>query len=427
MKDYLMNLLKLAALGFIPVLAASEGDPFHLSGKKNLLLGGNIVYRGLTQDLVADRLDSNTFQDLYVVKMPLFIDIKPVILTYGTIVKEVENDFAVVRMSESRAEKLTGAIHRSFGNCGGVLKLNGELDFSGEILAPSKPITPIDQMISGIEKVHGMVKTSNIRASVESLAAMNTRYHKSDSGIKVPAFLKQKYEAIARDRKDIQIDFFKNQNSPQDNIRVRIVGATRPDEIVVIGSHIDSINSSGSGNGRAPGADDNASGTATNLEIFRVLMESGWKFDRTIEIHGYAAEEAGLVGSANMAKYYRDNNINVVSMVQFDMNLFQSTKELIMWFVENDTDPTFNKELQALVTQYQKVRVNQKKLFGGTSDHRSWNSKGFKASFPFEDASSYNSKIHSANDTIENSGNFPLATEFTKLGLSYFAHYAGKI
>lgn len=421
-----MKLLKLATLGLIPVLAASEGDPFHISGKNRQLFGGNIVYKGLTQDLVVDRLDLS-FTDLYIVKLPIFMDIKPVILTYGTIVKEVKNDFAVVRMSESRAEKLIGAVHRNYGSCGGVLKLNGEIDYTGEVLAPSIPVTPIDQPIRDIDNLHEMVKGNNIKAFVESLAAMDTRHHRSESGIKVPAFLKKKYEALAGGREDVQIDFFKNQNSPQDNIRVRIQGATRPDEIVVIGSHIDSINSSGGGSGRAPGADDNASGTATNLEIFRVLMESGSKFDRTIEIHGYAAEEAGLVGSANMAKYYRDNKINVVSMVQFDMNLFQSTKNLIMWFVENDTDPSFNKELQALVTQYQKIPVSQKKLFGGTSDHRSWNSKGFKASFPFEDASSYNSKIHTSGDTIENSGNFALATEFAKLGLSYFAHYAGKI
>jgi leucyl aminopeptidase len=98
-----------------------------------------------------------------------------------------------------------------------------------------------------------------------------------------------------------------------------------------------------------------------------------------------------------------------------------------MWFVTNDTDSSFNKELQDLVNHYQKLPVAEKAVFGGTSDHRSWTSRGFKASFPFEDASSYNGKIHTTGDTSAYSGNFPLAAEFAKLGLAYFAHYAGKI
>ena len=114
-------------------------------------------------------------------------------------------------------------------------------------------------------------------------------------------------------------------------------------------------------------------------------------------------------------------------MVQFDMNLYQTSKDLIMWFVTNDTNPSLNKELQTLVTNYQKLPVSEKAVFGGTSDHRSWTSRGFKAAFPFEDASNYNQKIHTTGDTSANSGNFPLAAEFAKLGLAYFAHYAGKI
>jgi len=62
--------------------------------------------------------------------------------------------------------------------------------------------------------------------------------------------------------------------------------------------------------GRAPGADDDgeapfaelclntdkkgettASGTATVLEVFRVLTKNGYRGNRTLEFHAYAAEE----------------------------------------------------------------------------------------------------------------------------------------
>ena len=421
-----MKKVSLAALALLPILAASEGDHFQITPKGDHFLGGNIVYKGLTKDLTADSLNQKEFKDLYIVKLPILLSVKDMLSTYGTIVQIVEHDFALMRMQESRAERLSGALHGSLGACGMVIKLDGERDLSGQLLAASKPIYSTGEILPQVLKGQGQVDLTNIKKDVSDLEAMGTRHHKSESGIKVPSFLKGRYEALAKGRPDVTIDFFKNQNSPQDNIRVRILGKTKPEEVVVIGSHIDSINQ-GQRGGPAPGADDNASGTATNMEIFRVIMNSGWTFDRTIEIHGYGAEEVGLYGSANMAKDYQQRNVNVVSMVQFDMNMYQSSKDLIMWFVTNDTDPSFNKELQALVTKYQKLPVSEKAVFGGTSDHRSWTSRGFKAAFPFEDASSYNQKIHTTGDTSAYSGNFPLAAEFAKLGLSYFAHYAGKI
>jgi leucyl aminopeptidase len=45
-----------------------------------------------------------------------------------------------------------------------------------------------------------------------------------------------------------------------------------------------------------------ASGTSSVLETFRILAGSDYVPYRTIEFHGYAAEEAGLLGSADIVK-----------------------------------------------------------------------------------------------------------------------------
>lgn len=75
-----------------------------------------------------------------------------------------------------------------------------------------------------------------------------------------------------------------------------------------MGAHEDSINLKGS---RAPGADDDGtlktlkittnnitpyigSGVSAVLEIFRVLVGSGIKFNRTIQFMTYAAEEGSF-------------------------------------------------------------------------------------------------------------------------------------
>ena len=67
--------------------------------------------------------------------------------------------------------------------------------------------------------------------------------------------------------------------------RIRGNGANA-NELVILGAHEDSIN--GGANGRSPGADDDASGSATVLEVFRVLVQNGFRPRRTVEFHAYS-------------------------------------------------------------------------------------------------------------------------------------------
>jgi len=62
-------------------------------------------------------------------------------------------------------------------------------------------------------------------------------------------------------------------------------------EVVIVGAHADSINSLSPANGRAPGADDDGTGVAGFVEIFRAIVNSGFRPQRSIEFMGYAAEE----------------------------------------------------------------------------------------------------------------------------------------
>ena len=203
---------------------------------------------------------------------------------------------------------------------------------------------------------------------------MGSRYHKSEQGKLVPKSIGEKYRAlIPGGRKDVEIKFVDVKRSPQDNLVVRIVGSETPDEVVVLGSHIDSIVQWGRGQ-QAPGADDDASGTATNLEIFRILMENGITPKKTIEFHGYAAEEAGLVGSADLANQYLKLGVNVISMVQMDMNLYSGRQNALdtMWFVSNGTNDSLTENLKEFARSYLGVKTVGARLTAGTSDHQSW-------------------------------------------------------
>lgn len=107
----------------------------------------------------------------------------------------------------------------------------------------------------------------------------------------------------------------------QSSIIARIPGRTA--KTVVIGAHQDSINLFLPSLLRAPGADDDGSGTVTILEAFRVLAaylcESGERLEQTLEFHWYSAEEGGLLGSQAIFSAYEQQGRDVVAMLQQDM------------------------------------------------------------------------------------------------------------
>jgi Zn-dependent M28 family amino/carboxypeptidase len=71
-------------------------------------------------------------------------------------------------------------------------------------------------------------------------------------------------------------------------VYAEVTGSEFPDEIIVIGGHMDTVP-------RDPGATDNAAGTATVLELARLYAQRGSK--RTLRFAAWGSEEGGLVGS----------------------------------------------------------------------------------------------------------------------------------
>ena len=110
----------------------------------------------------------------------------------------------------------------------------------------------------------------------------------------------------------------------QNSIVVTIPG--RNNATIVVGAHQDSVNHVDPINGRAPGADDDGSGTVTILEVLRVLLASGALLDRkaenTVEFHWYAGEEAGMLGSQDLFGAYAAGGRDVRAMLEQDMTGF---------------------------------------------------------------------------------------------------------
>jgi hypothetical protein len=111
---------------------------------------------------------------------------------------------------------------------------------------------------------------------------------------------------------------FRDDMTPQ--VVCDILGAAQPEVVVVVGAHYDSRGTqSTSPTQRAPGADDNGSGSAALIEFARVIQASGTTFRHTLRLMLFTGEEQGLIGSRNLASQYASEGQNIIAMFNADM------------------------------------------------------------------------------------------------------------
>jgi hypothetical protein len=79
------------------------------------------------------------------------------------------------------------------------------------------------------------------------------------------------------------------------NIIANIPGATKPDEVVMIGGHFDSWIG-------GTGATDNGAGSVVMIEVMRILKALHLKLDRTVRLGLWSGEEQGIYGSRAYVK-----------------------------------------------------------------------------------------------------------------------------
>jgi Zn-dependent M28 family amino/carboxypeptidase len=97
----------------------------------------------------------------------------------------------------------------------------------------------------------------------------------------------------------------------------RYPATTPTNETILLSAHYDSRGSFGST--RAPGGDDDGSGTTALLSIARAIYASGVTFKRNVELVTFAGEEQGLYGSRAYARELRGKDAQLVVMIQADM------------------------------------------------------------------------------------------------------------
>lgn len=95
-------------------------------------------------------------------------------------------------------------------------------------------------------------------------------------------------------------------------------GVASPENYIIMSGDIDSrISDPNNAIDDAPGANDNASGMAGTLEAARVLSQ--FKFNNSIIYTGLSGEEQGLFGGQGLALYAKEQNWQVIGVLNNDM------------------------------------------------------------------------------------------------------------
>lgn len=270
-----------------------------------------------------------------------------------------------------------------------------------------------------IQALVDSVSESNITGTVQRLQDFKTRYARGDSCQAAADWLKAKYESFGID----SVFFHHFDTDIKDNVIAVIPGVRDPSKIVLIGGHYDSITGN---HDVAPGADDDASGTACALECARVLSKH--RFDYTLVFMGFCGEELGLIGSDAYASLAAQRGDDIIGAVAVDMIGYVEPGDAVDLDIVSNAPSGWMRDLvmdagQSYVPSLS--IVNGQIPGGASSDHASFWANGFPAILFFEDTDAYSPYIHTSNDKIGISYNNPtLALRSVKAAVALLAEMA---
>ncbi len=214
---------------------------------------------------------------------------------------------------------------------GGVLQLGCIL--AAFLAAPA--FAQVDPIRAALTEAVKEVSSARIEATVRRLCDFGTRHplSRTDSDTEgtgaARKWLKAAYEEIAKTsggRLTVALQTAKvpctRPGMPREvevvNIIATLRGTSDADRVYVVGGHYDSRNGKGQDAvNLAPGAVDDASGTAVAMEACRVLAKR--EFPATIVFVAYDGEEQGLLGSKAHAAQMADDGAEIDGMITCDI------------------------------------------------------------------------------------------------------------
>jgi carboxypeptidase Q len=172
-----------------------------------------------------------------------------------------------------------------------------------------------------------------------------------------------------------------------------VLGSEKPDEVVVVGAHLDSWD-------LGSGTTDNGTGSCVVLETARTIADlaaKGIKPKRTIRFILFTGEEEGLVGSRKYVERHKDEMNKISGAIVHDTG----TGKVIGFALHgyNACKPLLEKELTT-ISKMEGWRGLDLGSLGG-SDHQSFDRAGVPGFAARQDMDEYRLTHHSQSDTFD--------------------------
>ncbi len=267
------------------------------------------------------------------------------------------------------------------------------------------------------------VSQDNITALVEHMQSYGTRYLSSPQYDACADWADTMMESYGV---QCELQTFEYNGDSMSNVVGEIVGVENPDQIYIICGHLDSYSSNPE---VAPGADDNASGSAAVLEAARIMAP--YSFRNTVRFVLFAAEEAWMVGSEYYVLQAYQQGDNILGAANLDMILYAPNPEDSVYIPYNLQSQAFA-VLAGQMFEEHAPSIHPRVVYdpGAPSDHASFWQYGYTATEIAEGSAEeiwggYNPYYHQASDILENyMPSFPYGTDMVRASVGLIATLA---
>jgi hypothetical protein len=215
----------------------------------------------------------------------------------------------------------------------------------------------------------------------------------------------------------LEVEYYRWNNSTNPDVIGEIPGLVNPDDIFIIGAHIDDVNGT-------PGADDNASGSVATMIAADILSQFQWGC--TMRFAFWTGEEQGLNGSHAYAQRAFENNENIHGYLNLDMIGWNTPASSPTIYLGYGSSVPHSLDLANLFKDVVDVYgINLIPVIGTQylccSDHDSFIQYGYPAVLGIEGVDDFNPYYHRALDTPANT-NPSYFTDYVKASIGTFAH-----
>ena len=159
----------------------------------------------------------------------------------------------------------------------------GSRDLPNRVLG-GVPMTPAD---SAVQALVDRLDFDSYKELIRGLAEFGDRREGTERNVRANEWIEAQLRSWGYETERMDYTF---RDEPRWQVYATKVGSTTPEEMVILGAHMDGL-----GGGEA--VNDNASGTALVMEIARVLASPDVETDRSVRFALWNNEETGLNGA----------------------------------------------------------------------------------------------------------------------------------